>query len=123
MSVTSSKRGNVTFKKLTDAELAKKRELGCFRCNEKYSPTHQCKNKQLQLMILQPAKEEGGEWNGDDDEEVELPETKVHMELSMCSVVSLLGNDTMKVTGKIKGEEVVILIDSRASHNFISSET
>lgn len=44
------------------------------------------------------------------------------MELSMCSVVGLLGNDTMKVTDKIKGEEVVVLIDSRASHNFISSE-
>lgn len=40
----------------------------------------------------------------------------------MCSVVGLLGNDTMKVTGKIDGEEVIILIDSRASHNFISFE-
>lgn len=61
--------------------------------------------------------------NKDDDEDAKLHEPKVQMELSMCSVVGLLGNDTMKVTGKIKGEEVAILIDSGASHNFISRET
>lgn len=63
-STTKSNRCNLTFKKLNDVEMAKKRELGlCFQCNEKYNPTHQCKNKQLQLMILQPI-EEGTELNG-----------------------------------------------------------
>ena len=36
------------FKRLSEAELKAKREKGlCFRCDEKYSIGHQCKNKEL----------------------------------------------------------------------------
>lgn len=42
------------------------------------------------------------------------------LELSMNSIVGLTRNNTMKVAGKLKGEEVINLIDSVASHSFIS---
>lgn len=44
------------------------------------------------------------------------------MELSLNSVVGLTTPRTMKLKGLIKGVEVVILINSEASHNFISME-
>lgn len=44
------------------------------------------------------------------------------MELSMASVVGLLDNDTMKVAGRLREREVIILIDNGATHNFISAE-
>lgn len=58
-SSSSSNKGG-SFKRLTEAEAAKRRALGlCFKCDEKYNPTRQCKNKQLQVMILQPVNEAG----------------------------------------------------------------
>lgn len=58
-SASSNANGSKTLssqvRRLTDAEVAKKWSLGlCYRCDEKYSPTRKCKNKQLQVMILQP---------------------------------------------------------------------
>lgn len=43
------------------------------------------------------------------------------VELSMNSVVGLTSPHTMKIKGNILKEEVVVLIDCRASHNFIST--
>lgn len=40
----------------------------------------------------------------------------------MNFVVGLTGNHTMKLKGKVKGEEILILIDSGATHNFIATE-
>lgn len=44
------------------------------------------------------------------------------LELSMSSVVGIAGNYTMKLKGKVKEEEVLVLIDSGANHNFIAAE-
>ena len=44
------------------------------------------------------------------------------MEVSLNSVVGLTAPRTMKLLGSILGHEVVVLIDSGASHNFLSSE-
>ena len=43
------------------------------------------------------------------------------MELSINSVVGLADPRTMKVKGSIAQQEVVVLIDCGASHNFIST--
>lgn len=47
--------------------------------------------------------------------------TRELVELSMNSVVGLTPPQTMKLKGKILGEEVVVLIDCGASHNFLSA--
>jgi len=44
------------------------------------------------------------------------------VELSISSVVGLTPPQTMKIKGEIGGREVVVLIDSGASHNFIASK-
>ncbi|KAF7802185.1 Retrovirus-related Pol polyprotein from transposon 17.6 [Senna tora] len=41
------------------------------------------------------------------------------MSLSMNSILGITRGRTMKLVGKVKGEEVLVTIDSRASHNFI----
>lgn len=48
---------------LSDAEILRRRELGlCYKCAEKYSPNHICKNKHLQVILLEmdPADDPGG---------------------------------------------------------------
>ncbi|KAF7842448.1 Retrotransposable element Tf2 [Senna tora] len=118
--VSTSSTGRSKYRRLTDEEIARKRALGeCFTCDEKYSPTHKCKNKHLHVLILSSSLEEGEE---DDEIQKEGEElTGSLMSLSMNSIVGITGGRTMKLVGKIKGEEVLIMIDSGASHNFIST--
>lgn len=71
-------------------------------------------------MILQE------DYSDEDDKENQPTEgikDETTMELSMSSIVGLMGNDTMKLKARLLGEEVVILIDSGATHNFIYTET
>lgn len=107
-------------RKLTDAKIAKKRVLGlCYHCDEKYSPNHKCKIRQLQVMILQPC---DGEDDKELEEDAEKDEGNPMLELFMNSVGGLSGNHTMKLMGKLKREEILILINSGATHNFIATK-
>lgn len=53
--------------------------------------------------------------------EVQTNQTS-YVELSINFVVGLNDLDTMKVRGKLHGEDVIILIDCGATHNFISEK-
>lgn len=44
------------------------------------------------------------------------------MELSSFSAGGLTQSNTMKLQGLVQGRNVLVLIDSRASHNLISSK-
>ncbi|KAA0033719.1 Transposon Tf2-6 polyprotein [Cucumis melo var. makuwa] len=87
-------------KRLSDSEFRARLDKGlCFRCNNKYSSGHQCKGKtNRELMLFITNEEElGNEEEKEDDgaEGVELGSLE------------------------IEGGEVIILIDSGATHNFI----
>lgn len=115
--VSNSSKVSSGVKRLTDAEIAKKRELGmCYWCDEKYSPTYRCKNRQLQMMVLQPCEED------DEDIQEEVGEREKVLELSISFVVGITRNHTMKHKGKVKEEQVLVLIESGTTHNFIVAE-
>ncbi|KAF7828587.1 Retrotransposable element Tf2 [Senna tora] len=117
--------GKNKYKRLTDEEMARKRANGeCFTCDEKYSLAHKCKNKHLHVLILSNPIEEREEEEMIEECNAEglLGEpTGNLMELSMNSIVGITGGRTMKIVRKVRGEEVMVMIDSGASHNFISS--
>nr|KYP41567.1 Retrotransposable element Tf2 [Cajanus cajan] len=110
-----------SFRKLTDAELQERSRKGlCFRCDEKFGPGHVCAHKQLQILVLAEGEEEGdaeGEMTVV-DENGEL----THLQLSMCSIAGLTSKKIIKLWGKIGEEQVMVLIDCGASHNFISAK-
>lgn len=112
------------FRRLTAAEIAERKAKGlCFRCDEKYSAKHCCPHSELSVMMVL-----------DDGSEIEVSECSVELEeeapcetaeiaeLSISSMMGISSSRTIKLKGEIKGETVTVLIDSGATHNFVSTK-
>ncbi|TYJ98848.1 transposon Tf2-1 polyprotein isoform X1 [Cucumis melo var. makuwa] len=130
-SAPNENRREGTYKRLPDAEFQARKEKGlCFRCNEKYSADHKCRlreQRELRMFVVTAERDEY-EIVEEEKERKELGCIEVNedittvVELSINSVVGLNDPGTMKVRGKLFGEEVIILIDCGATHNFVSEK-
>lgn len=89
----------------------------CFRCNEKLGPGHRCKSSSISLLeITADDTPEGGNAGGD----FEGDETTLN--LAKISFHAILGNTikaTMKLQGEINERQVLIIVDSGSTHNFM----
>lgn len=103
----------------------------CFRYNEKYSSDHKFEIKDERELQIFFANSENEEFEIIEDDEMEkkelntievIEEGSAYVELSINSMVRLNDPGTMKMKGKIQGREVVVLIDCKATHNFISEK-
>lgn len=116
---TAPTRSGPSFKRLTDAELLMKRDTGlCSRSNEKYSISHRRKQRELHVLVLQEDEDR-------DTTTMYLAKDEPReesVELSVNSMVGLTPSRTMKVRAHVGAQEVIVLVDSSASHNFISTE-
>ncbi|XP_022019611.1 uncharacterized protein LOC110919656 [Helianthus annuus] len=108
-------------KSLTTKEMAMKRSKGeCFWCNEKFTPTHKCPNKQLYSIELK----------GDEEDDVDLidgvrAETMIDTTVDdpLISIHALTGVpsfSTMQVVGNIGTRQLQTLVDSGSTHNFLN---
>ncbi|MCH79728.1 Ty3/gypsy retrotransposon protein, partial [Trifolium medium] len=110
------------FTHLSYNELMDRKQKGlCFKCGGPFHPMHQCPDKQLRLLVIEDEEEEEGEarvlaMEVEEEEENEKGEMSV-LELHH---IAHENHQTMKFQGTIYGVEVLILIDSGATHNFIS---
>ena len=109
--------------RLTDAEFQARKDKGlCFHCDEKFAPGHKCR-KRLNILLVHD--DEIGEADHSDQDwaPVDSDSTKVngiHAVFVSCnSVYGLSKRSTMKLQGRIRDRDVVILIDPGATHNFI----
>ncbi|KZV14241.1 hypothetical protein F511_44096 [Dorcoceras hygrometricum] len=111
---------------ISPQEFQRRKEKGlCFRCGEAYSPLHKCAFKLLQVAIVdEETKDEGeiedqcehindGDRGNNEDGTLDLP---------LFSISGVTQPQTLKLRGRIQNEEVVVMIDSGASHNFVSRQ-
>ncbi|TYK14439.1 uncharacterized protein E5676_scaffold186G00980 [Cucumis melo var. makuwa] len=121
------KKGEPPVKRLSDAKFRARldREL-CFRCNDKYTPGHRCKTKEKrELMFFIMNEEEETEEVHSKDETTERTMELKNLELTedteieLTTMTSLTSKGTMKLKGWVRHKEIVVLIDSGATHNFI----
>lgn len=81
--------------RLSPVEVQAKREKGiCFKCDEKWSLAHQCKKKELHVLLVSEGDEMGCASEDEGDHENENVEG---VELSLNSVVGLSEPQTLKV--------------------------
>ncbi|KFK25816.1 hypothetical protein AALP_AA8G165200 [Arabis alpina] len=113
------------YQKLTPEEIEYRRvNKLCYRCDESWHVRHLCPKKEFTVLVKQTDGSET-EWEEPDDSycyDDDEQEMTTMAELSLNSMVGISSPRTMKLKGSICGQEVVIMIDSGASHNFISQE-
>ncbi|XP_071681602.1 uncharacterized protein [Lolium perenne] len=99
----------LVFKKLTPAEMDDRRAKNlCFNCDEKFVRGHRCKR----LFYIQSA----------DDEEEPLADAHEEAKISLLAVTGIPTSDTMQVAIRIGDRDLVALLDSGSTHNFIHEE-
>ncbi|GAU42300.1 hypothetical protein TSUD_136860 [Trifolium subterraneum] len=109
------------FNHLSYNELMERKQKGlCFKCGGPFHPMHQCPEKQLRVLIVDDEEEEGEIIAVEVDEEEE--EGKGEMSILNLHHIVHETHHTMKFQGTIHGVEVLILVDSGATHNFISQK-
>ncbi|CAA0830747.1 Unknown protein, partial [Striga hermonthica] len=106
---------------LSPEEVKRQREKGlCFKCEEKFTPGHQCK----QAFVIEVA--------NPDDKEVEVEEEPPQDDetedfrdepgISMHAMAGIRGPRTMRLPAWVKDRKVMVLVDNGSSHNFINAE-
>ena len=108
----------------SDAELDALRRQGlCFKCGDKWSKAHEaiCPKKEFQVLTVINGFEL--ELLDAEVEQEERPEEWLHLELKTLSYSAFVGIDapkTMKLLGRLAGSDVICMVDSGTSHNFLS---
>ncbi|KAJ0111224.1 hypothetical protein Patl1_00946 [Pistacia atlantica] len=111
---TQSQNQKPTFlpiKRLTPNEIQYRRCHNlCYNCEETYTPGHHCKR----LFLIDCAHDDVAE------EMEEIEEDHEVAEISLNAITGTTTPQTMRVSGKIYGHPLMVLLDTGSTHNFLN---
>ncbi|KAJ9550331.1 hypothetical protein OSB04_014376 [Centaurea solstitialis] len=128
-STPNSGNRNRGVRSLSRSEWEDRRRKGlCFKCGQQFGPSHKCPEANFRVLLLADDEEtdkEGEQLRMDSPEEAI---NEGEFATGECSILEFMGADaisdpklqTMKLEGLLHGIPIVILVDSGATHNFIS---
>ncbi|KAF8369296.1 hypothetical protein HHK36_032691 [Tetracentron sinense] len=112
------------IKRLTPLEAKERRDKGlCYNCDEKFAPGHQCKVQKLFLMdgILSDENLDVRiEETADVDDEGGCEDPTPQPEISLHAIVGSQTPQTMRVKGRLGKTQIMVLVDSGSTHNFLN---
>ncbi|XP_062073590.1 uncharacterized protein LOC133777856 [Humulus lupulus] len=114
------------LRRLTEQEYQDKKNRGvCFRCDKKFHRGHVCEQKSLHVMLIadeiEGSESQESAPSSPDSGEETVQEEQLAM-LSLNSLVGISSAHIMKILGSIAEHPVTVLIDSGATHNFVSKD-
>ncbi|XP_048623763.1 uncharacterized protein LOC106412841 [Brassica napus] len=108
----------------TDAELDRMRkDKICFKCKAPWSPAHRdvCPNKELRVLtVINGLEMEVVDLRDDDEDQLQDMRQQTLYTLSFNSYLGIDSPKMTKMRGYIYGKEVIVMLDSGASRNFIT---
>lgn len=114
-SPTNNNKQQMEPRKLSWDEMTRKRSLGlCFSCDENFFPGHKC--KQPQLFIME------GEQDNDDSDGDPQDDTEPQPEISLHALTGWDTPSTIRLHVDIGSHQLLALVDSGSTHNFISEK-
>jgi hypothetical protein len=112
--------------KLTRAEMDERQLKGlCYNCDDKYFLGRKCKEQNLFMAISEDVSEEDFEASlvsmSPEPTDMTPPSDPPEVELviSLNALTGFFAPQTLKIIGYIKHMQVIILVDSGSTHNFI----
>lgn len=95
----------------------------CYRCDDKWSLGHRCKRRELSVLLTREEEPELSPQSSKLEETLEVRPNSPQPKISLNSVLGITSPRTLKLLGYIGGQEVVVMVDPGATHNFVSKET
>lgn len=102
--------------------MEEKRAKGlCYSCDSKYTKGHKCAEKKLFYIDCEEEEEKEQEMSKEEDilPEQSLEEEQINPTISCNALARITTPQTIKIEGQIKKKNVIVLIDSGSTHNFI----
>ncbi|XP_042969094.1 uncharacterized protein LOC122301779 [Carya illinoinensis] len=116
------------IKKLSSEEVQERIKKGlCFKCGDKWSPGHKCKAAQALFMFEDESSDDESESSQEEPsqeeetEETESGGTPEEAELSLNAMAGISKPTSMRLMAWVGKHEVILLVDSGSTHNFINS--
>ncbi|KAG7996678.1 hypothetical protein I3843_01G173600 [Carya illinoinensis] len=121
---------SVLIQRLSPTQMKKRRDKGlCYNCDDKWGLGHRCKSAKLFIMECVDSNEEEVDSCPSNLLEASASSSKlISIELDAkepepaISIHALVGSPnprTMRLIGSIGGVRIVVLIDTRSTHNFV----
>ena len=94
----------------------------CLNCNDKFTAGHKCTKAQLLIFEGEPQIEEFIYEEATKDDPTTEPAEIVKPKISVYALTGWAAPQTMRVMARIGPYQIIVLIDSGSTHNFISTK-